>query len=63
MKVFREKKKEAGLVGIRIDVPLEYKELLDKFCDSTKQTISNAICDLLDRYASGLKDDNDDTQR
>jgi hypothetical protein len=59
MKVFRLRKKEAGLVGIRLDIPLEYKELLDKFCGSTNQTISDAICDLLDRYAAGCKGDND----
>ena len=51
MRVFRSSKKEAGLVGVRIDIPLEYKQLLDEFCKKTNQTISGAICDLLDRYS------------
>jgi hypothetical protein len=62
MKAFRHRKKEAGLVGIRLDIPLDYKDLLDEFCESTNQTISGAICDLLDRYAAECKGDDDGTQ-
>ena len=50
MRAFRLSKKEAGLVGVRLDITQEYKQLLDEFCKKTNQTISDAVCDLLDRY-------------
>jgi hypothetical protein len=54
MKAFRQSKKAGGLVGVRLDISLEYKQMLDDFCKKTNQSLSAAVCDLLDRYCNDV---------
>ena len=48
MKAYRESKKQGGAVQVSCYLPLEYKELLRRFCKENNMTICNAICYLLD---------------
>ena len=53
-RAYRESKKLGGAVLISCYLPLEYKELLRRFCKENNMTICNAICYLLDlQYEEG----------
>lgn len=47
-KAYRESKKQGGAVQMSCYLPLEYKELLKRFCKENNMTLGNAICYLLD---------------
>lgn len=51
-KAYREAKKEGGAVLISCYLPVEYKELLSRFCKENNMTMCDAICYFLDeQYA------------
>ncbi len=52
MKAYRESKKQGGAVRIGCYLPLEYKELLSRYCKENNLTMCEAICYFLDlQYA------------
>ena len=50
LKAYRESKKLGGAVRVGCYLPLEYRDLLKKFCQETGYTMSEAICFFLDRF-------------
>ena len=48
MKAYREAKKQGGAVRVGCYMPIEYKELLSRFCKENHMTICEAICYFLD---------------
>ncbi len=53
MKAYRESKKQGGAVRVGCYLPLEYKELLSRFCKENNLTICDAICYFLDTQYGG----------
>ena len=50
MKAYRDLKKHGGAVRVGCYLPVEYRDLLKKFCQETNYTMSEALCFLLDCY-------------
>ena len=50
LKAYRDAKKAGGAVRVGCYLPLEYKDLLKKFCQETGYSMSEAICFLIESY-------------
>ena len=50
IKEYRDAKKAGGAVRVGCYLPLEYRDLLRKFCQETTYSMSEAICFFLDSY-------------
>jgi hypothetical protein len=64
LKAYRDSKKLGGAVRVGCYLPVEYKDLLGKFCKEMNYTISEAICYFLDlHYGEDLDADNIDGKK
>ena len=59
MKAYRDSKKLGGAVALNCYLPVEYRDLLRKFCEESHLTLGDAICYLLDLHYPDRPDEDE----